>query len=47
MRKGSVVWGIEVSTDPLAHDFGLSQATTLAELRRYARKEERRVGDAR
>jgi len=47
VRKGSVVWGIEVSTDPLAHDFGLSRATTLAELRTYARKEQRRAGDGR
>jgi hypothetical protein len=47
VRNGSVVWGIEVSTDPLAHDFGLSRAATLAELRKYARKEQLRVGDGR
>jgi hypothetical protein len=47
VRKGAVVWGIEVSTDPLAHDFGLSRATTLAELRTYARKERQRAGDGR
>ena len=47
VRKGSVVWGIEVSTDPLAHDFGLSRAMTLAELRTYARKQKLRAGDGR
>jgi hypothetical protein len=47
VRKGSVVWGIEVSTDPLAHDFGLSKAETIAELRTYARKQQRRAGAGR
>ena len=30
-----------------AKDFGLSKAQTLAELRRYARKQQRRAGDGR
>lgn len=47
VRKGSVVWSLEVSTDPLAKDFGLSKAQTLAELRTYARKEQLRAGDGR
>jgi hypothetical protein len=33
-----------VSTDPLAKDLGLAKAQTIAELRKYARKEQRRAG---
>jgi hypothetical protein len=43
VRHGAVVWGLEISTDPLAHDFGLSKPQTLAELRTYARKQQRRA----
>jgi hypothetical protein len=44
LRSGSVVWGLDIKTDPLAKDFGLSKAQTLSELRTYARKEKARAG---
>jgi hypothetical protein len=43
VRKGAIVWGLEIATDPLAHDFGLSLAQTLAELRTYAGRQQRRA----
>jgi hypothetical protein len=43
VRQGAVVWGLEISSDPLADDFGLSKPQTLAELRSYARKQQRRA----
>jgi hypothetical protein len=45
VRKGSVVWGLDIKTDPLAKDFGFSKAQTLTELRTYARKERARAGN--
>jgi hypothetical protein len=44
VRSGSVVWGLDIKTDPLAKDFGFSKAQTLTELRTYARKEKARAG---
>lgn len=45
VRKGSIVWGLDIKTDPLAKDFGFSKAQTLTELRTYARKEKARAGN--
>jgi hypothetical protein len=45
VRKGSIVWGLDIKTDPLAKDFGFSEAQTLTELRTYARKEKARAGN--
>jgi hypothetical protein len=44
VRQGAVVWGIGVSTDPSAKDFGFTRAEAVAELSKYASKQQRRVG---
>jgi hypothetical protein len=43
VRKSSIVWELDIDTDPLAKDFGFSKAQVLAELRKYAAKQKLRV----
>jgi hypothetical protein len=45
VRKNTVVWILDIGTDPLAKDFGFSKAQALAELTKYARKQKQRVGN--
>jgi len=42
--QGAVVWGVGVSTDPTASDFGFTRPQAVAELSKYAGKQRRRVG---
>jgi hypothetical protein len=42
-RRNSIVWELDIDTDPTAKDFGLSKAQVLAELRTYAAKQKLRV----
>jgi hypothetical protein len=44
VRRGSVVWAVGVSTDPTAKEFGFTRAEAVAELSKYASKQQRRVG---
>lgn len=44
VRQGAVVWGIGVSTNPTAKDFGFTRAEAVAELSKYAARQQRRIG---
>lgn len=43
VRQGAVVWVLDIQTDPLAKEYGLTRAEALAELATYGAKQKRRV----
>jgi hypothetical protein len=44
VRKNTIVWEVDIDTDPTAQDFGLSRPQVLAELQKYAANQKKRIG---